>query len=147
MGQGLAQELAEEYGPNVTVTEVTPGSADDPLNRDPSTTQEPPATQAEGTPAAATEPAAGAESEIEGEIPAEGAPAATTEGEEELTEDDLAALGRLDAFLAERDERIRQEVREQELPRVQSGLDRQNAELRRQLDEVRQQQEETKIGR
>jgi len=140
----LEQELADEYGGNVRVQEIEPGSVDDPLNRGSAPAAASTAT-AEGATATEAGTAAGGQATAPGatEDEEDESSTATAGGEDETSEEDTAALQRLDDFLEEERARIRKEVEDTIVPRVQSGLDRQIADLKRQNEDLAKQQEET----
>ena len=134
---GLDDELADEYG-NVNVQVVEPGTPADPFRQN-------------SDPNAAPPPAPAGE----GAVPAQGAAGEGTAGELETHEDELletqpppAQAGelspeqeeilrqRLDAAIEAERIRIREEVRNEEIPRIQSGLDRRVAALEKRTEEA-----------
>lgn len=155
--QGLAEELKEEYGPNVSVTE-------DPAVGTP---QDPPSDatpQGEGTPPATAEgepTAAGAQPAAEG--PGEPQPASTEPSKGDDPEEDPAPESKPDEITPEQaksfqewEERITEnavtKIREEEIPNIQRGLDNrisglrdENTTLQSELDEANQQIREESI--
>lgn len=169
--QGLEEELKQDYG-NAAVTEVQPGSPDDPFSAANSQPNDSPPSTDEGEPkaegASATEGTPGEPTQPSGE------PSPTTEGPpegkapDEGDEDDDTSLTpeREQELRAKLNEEIRSELRgdedfrselldefrEKELKPVQRGLDRevtslraQNEDLQKQYDELDRQIKESQI--
>lgn len=139
-GGGLEDELAEEYGKDVSVEIVNP-------NAQPGDSPNVPEVTATAEATVEIEAGAGQGDEDlttdeDGEIDLEN----LSEGEQE-------ALGRLNTYFEDLKEEVRKEIRDEEIPRVQSGFDRQinslkeeNVGLHTQLDQINQQMRDQTIA-
>lgn len=131
----LEDEVGQDYG-KTSVQVVTPGSPDDPFSANPDRNAAPPvaAQVAEGAQAAAQGAPAGAEGTQDTEddvLPV----AAAAPGEGDLTPAQEARMrAMLDEELKVERERIRAEVRNEEIPRIQSGLDRRLGQMQERVD-------------
>lgn len=136
---GLEDELAEEYGKVNVVVEPTLGSAT-PLEPDSPAPAAPPAT-AEGAQAVQEGTVSGEEQQSV-QATDEDDPDDLTTTDSELTPEEEEALKRLEDYLAEQREMLRKEIREEELPKVQSGLDRKIAALEQEREQYKKELEE-----